>query len=1103
MASSDDEGEVVPGNVSDYGFVNGEDEPISFAELPVHWNKGEILDGKQRQIFLLGTTDSGLRRIFKQVKAWKFDLSDEYPVILVLSKENNWIKLLKPRKAFEDTIRTILITVQYLHFVKWNPETSRETIWDHLSDVFRSFKSKPSENDLENHISLINEAMIMDETLTKAEDIVTDDDTTSKKEDNTSDEEEDCFDSVCAICDNGGSLFCCEGKCKRSFHLTAESHCKSLGYTDAEMKKMKTIDFYCKNCEYKQHQCFVCGELGSSDESSGAEVFHCVNGACGHFYHPLCVVKLLHPGDKTEAEKHKKKIVAGEPFACPLHKCCVCEELEVKSEPDLQFAICRRCPKAYHRKCLPTEIAFEKDEDKGIPQRAWDCLIPNRILIYCLDHDIVKRIKTPVRNHIKFPCVEDNKKRKPLGSSGKKKVVLEEGGAALDKISAKKSDTKPSKGVEDLSFGVKQGDLSKKRGGEFSGLGSSKKHKVMDVHETHMNKISLGKSNETATSEPKLSLGKKSHSVYGKDSRPVKSSRVERTDGKPKQTQMVKLDTDTKTRILAMTKDVSSSVTLEKILKKHKAPSTDTQSSKHAVDKNVTLGKVEGSVEVVCAALQKLEETSSVQDAKAVCDTDLLDQVMKWKNKLKVHLSPFLCGTRYTSFGRHFTKKDKLKEIVDMLHWYVQGGDTIVDFCCGSNDFSCLMKKKLDEMGKSCSYKNYDIVQAENNFNFERRDWMGVRAKELPKGSQLIMGLNPPFGVDASLANIFINKALEFKPKLLILIAPRETQRLGDKEFLYDLVWENDQMLASGSFYLPGSVDENDKHMEDWNVNPPPLCLWSRPDWAAKHKAIAQQHGHSSRAQEKLQPEESQCEMHLFDFPKAHHNLGKSSTGKDDDSHVDNKQEVRLDASCKKGLPHDCSGTEGDRNDGCGKNHSITNSKRIGKRKWERGPNEKFPEDKSTGKRSVSSHPSPNMVGSRSLDRPCINEVDYSYAWDVDMRSRAHLHGTQAPDSSSQITDFLANAGPGFPSSWGEEVPPANSSYGGMHTSVIQRYTPRPDELNHTMLNGMASGPPFADTSGFYPPPVSRPGFRANSFYFAPGPYHPYSQNNSAGWLNE
>lgn len=43
------------------------------------------------------------------------------------------------------------------------------------------------------------------------------------------------------------------------------------------------------------------------------------------------------------------------------------------------------------------------------------------------------------------------------------------------------------------------------------------------------------------------------------------------------------------------------------------------------------------------------------------------------------------------------------------------------------------------------------------------------------------MGLNPPFGCKASLANQFISKALQFKPKLLILIVPPEAHRYGHK----------------------------------------------------------------------------------------------------------------------------------------------------------------------------------------------------------------------------------------------------------------------------------------------------------------------------------
>ncbi|KAI6679019.1 hypothetical protein NL676_039815 [Syzygium grande] len=131
-----------------------------------------------------------------------------------------------------------------------------------------------------------------------------------------------------------------------------------------------------------------------------------------------------------------------------------------------------------------------------------------------------------------------------------------------------------------------------------------------------------------------------------------------------------------------------------------------------------------------------------------------------------------------------------------------------------------------------------------NYFEFELRDWMTVQLKELPQGSNLIMWLNPPFGVRAALVNKFIDKALEFKPKLLILIVPSETERLDEKMFWYDLVWEDDRFLSGKSFYLPGSIDMEDKQIEQWNNKPPLLYLWSRRDWTAKHRTIAQKQGH-------------------------------------------------------------------------------------------------------------------------------------------------------------------------------------------------------------------------------------------------------------------
>ncbi|KAM7492749.1 hypothetical protein LguiA_035670 [Lonicera macranthoides] len=1000
MASSDDEGETVPQAVSNYHFVNDKDEPISFAELPVTWHEDKTPDGGNKQIFLHGTTDNGLQKVYKLVTAWKFDLSFARPEISVLSKENNWISLLKPRKSFEDTIRTILITVHCLHYLKKNPEVSGKALWDHLSKVPSLHEIRPSENDLVVHMNFIADAVKRDEGLAKSkflvtfledkprkreaidEDVgnktmsgfITDDYMIDENEEDGSDEEADLFDSVCAICDNGGKILPCEGRCLRSFHATvdagSDSICESLGLSDEQVEAIQ--NFFCKNCQYKQHQCFACGKLGSSDKSTGAEVFSCVSATCGRFYHPHCVAKLLHR-DEAAAEELEKKIAAGDSFTCPIHKCCVCKQGENKMEPGLQFAVCRRCPKSYHRKCLPRKISFEDLEDEGIIQRAWEGLIPDRILIYCLKHEIDDEIGTPIRDHIKFPNIGPKKKRPALElPSSREEVTLKERSLASKDTSGKRI-VKLQKGVDKASSAIKQGDSSRKREPILSGSVASKKQKLTNASREPLNKAS-------STSASKTSLGEMLYAYMNKDSEPVKSSKDDTTVSELEQTQTAKplpkklsssppLDADSKRRIMALMKEATSSVTLEEIVKQHKVPSTHTSSSRYLVDKTITLGKVEGSIEAVRAALKKLEdEKCTIEDAKAVCEPGILNQIIKWKSKLRVYLAPFLLGMRYTSFGRHFTKVDKLREIANILRWYVQDGDTVVDFCCGANDFSCLVKKRLDEMGKNCSYKNYDVLQAKSDFNFEKRDWMTVTPKELPPGSQLIMGLNPPFGVHASLANKFINKALEFRPKLIVLIVPQETERLDKKKSPYDLVWEDDELLAGKAFYFPGSVDINDKQIDQWNNSTPPLYLWSRPDWTAKYKAIAQQHGHLSRVVKEpplMEPapdlpiEEPDLDIEM--------SISIDHPVENEEKPVDVEQPVPIvTESPKNPIPCDTGEKEGHV-----KNHSNENSKkkrRGGKRS--RKSSEVSSVDNPKVSSSSPSHRSPNYTaGGKSVDR--------------------------------------------------------------------------------------------------------------------------------------
>ncbi|XP_038898812.1 protein ENHANCED DOWNY MILDEW 2 isoform X2 [Benincasa hispida] len=1309
MGSSDDEAENLPLSVSNYHFVDHMDEPISFSILPIQWDEGERLEGSQEPVFLHGTADGGLQKVYKQVTAWRFNICGSKPEISVLSKENVWIKLQKPRKSFEDTIRAILITVQCLHALKRNPDTSSKSLWDLLARIFSSYEVRPSQNDLVDHMPLISEAVNRDDILAKSqlllafleekpvkrtsslEDgqrnvqpsfIVDDSDDEDMVDDAVEEEsDDDVFDSVCAFCDNGGNIICCDGRCMRSFHATPENgDCFSLGLSREEVDAIET--FICKNCEYKQHQCYACGNLGSSDQSSGAEVFQCVNATCGYFYHPKCISKLLHRENKVAAGELEKKIASGESFSCPVHKCSVCKLGENKKVWELQFAVCRRCPKSYHRKCLPRMITFEDSEDGETPTRAWEKLLPNRILIYCLDHEIDEEIETPARDHIKFPGLEESrihiqKKKLPTGDTTQGKTIgfrrIGENVASKKESMSDdlqgKSAAKVSKSFERSSFdGKVVGKMAEK-----SLLGSeSRKVKLGNV-----SRKSFNQNGEAVLMDIDKTIKLKKSSLVGKAAMPTKRpdqnkapkedrSELGKFDASKPLTKrlnsgMYLLDADSERRLMDLMKNVSSSITLEDVIRKHKVPSTHAYSLKNVVDKTIKMGKLEGSVVAVRAALLKLEEGCCIEDAEAVCEPEVLNHIFKWKNKLKVYLAPFLYGMRYSSFGRHFTKVEKLVEIVDRLHWYIEKGDTIVDFCCGANDFSVLMKKKLDEIGKRCSYRNFDFIPPKNDFNFEKRDWMTVQPKELPKGSQLIMGLNPPFGVKAALANKFIDKALEFNPKLLILIVPPETERLDRKKTPYDLVWEDNEFLSGKSFYLPGSVNAKDKQMDQWNVRPPVLYLWSRRDWTDKHTAIAREHEHlSPRKQEESekgktadtsrvkQPEESEkgksSDLSRLrqqedsgmgkgsDVPRPKQlesEKGQSSKTSADDIHLHEtflmKESTILAADepedSKSGSivseVHKNGSTKTSKRDSDRESHDSRDVRpnlspeapRKKRQRFEeiprRGDGETSEESRRDGKRPLNEinqrpHASPNVsdhISYKSVERPSyadaggierqqsgltmpdpntnfgapydaqtsltddiarkynlnaeesfsigttgwsnnaspiydigsrhieeqrnvdqmgghVDGLNYKpYATGVgtymrDSEIRPHIRHYGHPDTDNLRSNYQTGPDPrysrigAFPSTYGHlSTFPEPSHW--MNTSATQRYAPRLDELNHTRLGGMGAGHQMNGSSTFDPRERLSSGFRGAPQGFAPGPQYPYSNQNSAGWLNE
>lgn len=224
------------------------------------------------------------------------------------------------------------------------------------------------------------------------------------------------------------------------------------------------------------------------------------------------------------------------------------------------------------------------------------------------------------------------------------------------------------------------------------------------------------------------------------------------------------------------------------------------------------------------------------------------------------------------------------------------------------------------------------------------------------------------------------------------------------------------------SFYLPGSVDVNNKQIEDWNISTPVLYLWSSRDWTHKHKAIAESHSHHSGALKNCRSDTNHDEPHTTNSGQVFH--GKSSFARGEDKPADtpktlgkNAEEIALchgevldneTVSHSEGLPGDINSTlrileqkekatisridglsrninsssanldkerkpishkdDLPHSKGVGKSHaavknqSETSPNSVGRREdKKRSPSNMFPKDRSSGKLKVPRHLSPDV----------------------------------------------------------------------------------------------------------------------------------------------
>ncbi|KAI7842773.1 hypothetical protein COHA_003520 [Chlorella ohadii] len=644
------------------------------------------------------------------------------------------------------------------------------------------------------------------------------------------------FDTQCALCDDGGNLLACDGPCMRSFHTGFNAECNLLGLPSdlAELLATTSDTFRCPNCLAGVQQCFICKKEGEENK----DVFKCIHASCGRHYHPKCA-----------------QVDPGSPFACKLHTCKKCGQPAERGSKAGELVPCRRCPQAWHRRCLPPDLPLNREVQDGArvwladydeQQEAWLDGVETSLL-YCKRHPMdpdtgqakfVRRLRKAAErgqakgqvHEVPYLLIRGDLRRaflrhyagqyRHLASS--RQLLAEEAESAKRRRAAEAAAEEASS-EEDVPLATKRRRLIK--------AGEAKKS------------VLAGKGPAEAGEQPESSGVTEDARVAGFEDYGEVQQMVPAVDRAPAARRSAAVDmerledalerlvhlpsrqrrADRRKRLLQaaeddqrLTKDSLHMATRRPEPYRHPMKKTIDESRLQALERSVgcTAGQLGYAVEEF--RNRRLSEAELMQ----VLDSGTVRAALTHYDDLLMVLAPYLHGERYSSYGRHFTSHKLLHDVAERLREHLRSGDQVVDFSCGENYFLPHLKQLCLRDNMPISGRAYDIILAKDSTDFVLKSWFDARpdTEGLAPPHQLVIGLNPPFGKNNSLADKFVRKAANFWPRLMVLIVPPHTIIPPG----YRVVLESSKMCGGEEFYVPGSSHKS------WNKEWPVLRILER-----------------------------------------------------------------------------------------------------------------------------------------------------------------------------------------------------------------------------------------------------------------------------------